>query len=623
MREVAGGLARAGQTPTPPDELAEERQDDVFVANPRPACPASDHDIVTAPSSPPSFTHRQILIIFSGLMTGLFLAALDQTIVATALPTIVGELGGLGYYAWVVTAYLLSSTVCTPLYGKLSDIHGRRRTYLAAILIFLLGSLLAGVAQDMIQLIVFRGVQGVGAGGLMALTFAVIGDIVSPRQRGRYIGYLAGVWGFASVVGPLIGGFIVDSTSWRWVFLINLPVGAAALAVTSSVLRLPAPDRRHRIDVEGAALLIGGVGCLMLAVVWGGVEYPWGSPVILGLAGGGTALTAAFLAWESRVAEPLLPLRLFRNPIYSISSALGFLIGFALFGGVVFLPLFLQVVTGVSATASGLLLLPLTAGMVAGSVGSGRLTTSTGRYKAFPIAGSALTVAGTALLSGMTAATPFWVGSLQMALLGLGVGMVMQVSLLAIQNAVEYRDLGVATSSAQFFRSLGGSFGVALFGAIMNARLLAELPAHARRGARGRSRRDVAAPEQPGRDSRPPAPGGERHRGLAGTGNPGRLLLGRADRARRVRAVVVPAGDPAPRHRRAGAARRGRGGGRGGAAARLAPRRTGAAGWGRRGGRSPSGRQVRPTADGCRRAPRRLRAAVRAEGETRSPRRGT
>ena len=429
-------------------------------------------------STPPTFTHRQILIVLVGLMTGLFLAALDQTIVATALPTIVGELGGLDYYAWVVTAYLLSSTVSTPLYGKLSDIYGRRRTYLAAILIFLLGSLLAGVAQGMIQLILFRGLQGVGAGGMMAMTFAVIGDIVSPRQRGRYIGYLAGVWGVASVLGPLIGGFIVDSLSWRWVFLINLPVGLAALAVTSSVLRLPAPDRRHRIDIEGAALLIGGVSCLLLAVVWGGVEYPWGSPVILGLAGGGTALALGFLAWETRVAEPLLPLRLFRNPIYSISSALGFLIGFALFGGVVFLPLFLQVVTGVSATASGMLILPLTAGMVAGSVGSGRLTSTTGRYKVFPVAGSALTVAGMALLSGLTAETPFWISSLQMALLGLGVGMVMQVSLLAIQNAVDYRDLGVATSSAQFFRSLGGSFGVALFGAIMNGRLLAELPAH-------------------------------------------------------------------------------------------------------------------------------------------------
>ena len=518
---------------------------------------------MTAPSARPTFTHRQILIVFSGLMTSLFLAALDQTIVATALPTIVGELGGLDYYAWVVTAYLLSSTVCTPLYGKLSDIYGRRPMFLAAILIFLLGSLLAGLAQGMIQLILFRGVQGLGAGGMMALTFAVIGDVVSPRQRGRYIGYLAGVWGFASVVGPLIGGFIVDSLSWRWVFLINLPIGAAAIAVTSSVLRLPAPARRHRIDVEGAALLMAGVGCLLLAVVWGGVEYPWGSPVILGLAGGGAALTLGFLAWETRVAEPLLPLRLFRDPIFSVSSALGFLIGFALFGGVVFLPLFLQVVTGVSATASGLLILPLTAGMVAGSVGSGRLTTATGRYKVYPVAGSALTAAGMALLSLMTAETPFWISSLQMAVLGLGVGMVMQVSLLAIQNAVDYRDLGVATSSAQFFRSLGGSFGVALFGAIMNARLLAELPANVPAEAPGRSpRRDVRAPEQPCRDPRAPAARGGRRRGVARAGNPGRVLLGGPDCRARVRAVVVPAGDPAPRHRRAGdAGRGGRGGG--------------------------------------------------------------
>ena len=430
------------------------------------------------PQSPAvPFSHRQILIIFSGLMTGLFLAALDQTIVATALPTIVGELGGLDYYSWVVTAYLLSSTVCTPLYGKLSDIYGRRLTFQAAILIFLLGSLLAGVAQGMFQLILFRGVQGVGAGGVMALTFAVIGDIVSPRQRGRYIGYLAGVWAFASVIGPLIGGFIVDTTTWRWVFLINIPVGAIALAVTSSVLHLPVPNLRHRIDVEGAVLLIGGVSCVLLALVWGGTEYPWTSPVIVGLGGTGVALTAGFLVWEGRVAEPLLPLRLFRNPIFSICSALGFLIGLALFGGIVFLPLFLQVVTGVSATSSGLLILPLTAGVVVGSVGSGRLTTATGRYKVFPVVGSALAIAGMYLLSLMTAQTPQWASSTAMVLLGLGVGMVMQVSLLAIQNAAEYRDLGVATSSAQFFRSLGGSFGVAIFGAIMNARLLEELPA--------------------------------------------------------------------------------------------------------------------------------------------------
>ena len=426
---------------------------------------------------PVPFTHRQILIIFGGLCTGLFLAALDQTIVATALPTIVGELGGLDYYSWVVTAYLLSSTVSTPLYGKVSDLYGRRLIVLGAIVIFLLGSFLAGLAQTMFQLILFRGVQGVGAGGVMAMTFAVVGDIVSPRQRGRYIGYLAGVWAIASVIGPLIGGFIVDNLSWRWVFLINLPIGGVGLFVTSAALRLPVIRRPHRVDGEGAALLIAGVSCLLLALVWGGTEYPWSSPVILGLAGVGVALTAAFIGWEARVEEPLLPLRLFRNSIFSVCSSLAFLVGVALFGGVVFLPLFLQVVTGVSATTSGLLILPLTAGIVGGSVGSGRLTTATGRYKVFSVVGMLLATVGMYLLSLMHADTPRLESSLYMVLLGLGVGMVMQVSLLAVQNAADYRDLGVATSSAQFFRSLGGSFGVALFGAVMNTRLIAELPA--------------------------------------------------------------------------------------------------------------------------------------------------
>ena len=436
-----------------------------------------------SPASPPrpavtrpSFSHREILIIFSGLMGGLFLAALDQTVVATALPTIVGELGGLEYYSWVVTAYLLSSTVSTPLYGKISDMYGRRVVLQVAIVIFLVGSLLAGIAPDMLQLVIFRGLQGVGAGGLMAMTFAVIGDVVSPRERGRYIGLLAGVWAFASVIGPFIGGFIVDNSTWRWVFLINLPVGLVALIVMSRVLRLPPVHRPHRLDIEGAMLLVVGVTTLLLALVWGGVDYPWSSPRIIALVATGGVALAGFVVWEARVAEPILPLRLFASSTFSISSVLGFLIGMALFGGVIFLPLFLQIVSGVSATNSGLLLLPLTAGIVVGSVGSGRIISVTGRYRAWPIGGLALASVGMYLLSTMTADTSFTASGVYMVVMGLGVGGAMQVTVLVVQNAADYRDLGVATSSVQFFRQMGGAFGVAVFGAIMNARLAAELP---------------------------------------------------------------------------------------------------------------------------------------------------
>jgi len=409
-------------------------------------------------------------------MAGLLLAALDQTIVATALPTIVGELGGLEHYSWVVTAYLLSSTVSTPLYGKISDLYGRKAVFQTAILIFLAGSLLAGLAQTMIQLVLFRGLQGAGAGGLMAMTFAVVGDVVSPRERGRYTGYLGSVFAFSSVVGPLLGGFIVDHVSWRWVFLINLPVGLVALLVTSSVLKLPVMRRPHRIDVEGALLLVAAVSSLLLALVWGGTEYPWGSRVIVGLGLAGAVLTLAFVAWESRVSEPMLPLRLFRNRIFSVSAVLGFLTGCAMFGGIIFLPLFLQIVTGASATNSGLLMLPLMAGLMTASITSGRVISHTGRYKAWPVTGLAVAALGMFLLSLMDSGTTRLVSSLSMLVLGLGIGMVMQVLVLAVQNAVPYADLGMATSAATFFRSMGGSFGVAVFGAILNTRMAQELP---------------------------------------------------------------------------------------------------------------------------------------------------
>lgn len=451
-------------------------------------------------SQPPAFTHREILAVFSGLMAGMLLAALDQTIVSTALPTIVGELGGLDHLSWVVTAYLLTTTVSTPLYGKLSDLYGRKLMFQTAIVIFVVGSVLCGLAQNLGQLIAFRGVQGLGGGGLMAMAFAIIGDVISPRERGRYTGYLGAVYALASVAGPLLGGFFVDNLSWRWVFYINVPVGIVALIVTSSVLRLPFTRRDHRIDVEGAALLVTGVSALLLALVWGGNEYEWGSTTILGLLVASAALLALFVFWEGRAEEPILPLRLFRRRVFSIGVLLSFVVGAAMFGAIVFLPLFLQAVTGASATNSGLLLLPLMAGLMTTSVGSGRIIARTGHYRRWPMAGMLTSAVGMALLSTMDAETSRLESSLYMLVVGLGIGMVMQVLVLAMQNASEPHDMGVVTSSANFFRSLGGSVGISVFGAIF-ASLLADklgafLPAAALRGAGFNPDSLSASPEQ-------------------------------------------------------------------------------------------------------------------------------
>lgn len=421
-------------------------------------------------------SHRQIQVVFAGLALGMLLAALDQTIVSTALPTIVGELGGLNHLSWVVTAYLLTSTAATPLFGKISDLYGRRRLFQFAIVAFLVGSALAGLAQNMPQLIATRALQGIGAGGLIAMAQVIIGDVVSPRERGRYMGYIGAVFAVASVAGPLAGGFFVDNLSWRWVFYINVPIGLVALFVTNSVLNLPFRRVEHPIDYLGASLLVAGLTCTVLVTTWGGTEYDWASPVILGLGFAGVALLVAFVFQERRATEPIMPLRLFRDANFRVASSAGFIVGLTMFGAIVFLPVFLQVVTGVSATNSGLLLLPLIVGLLISSIASGRAITAVGRYRIYPITGTAVMGLGMYLLTRMDAETSRTTASFYMFVVGTGIGLVMQVLVLAVQNAVDHRDLGIATSSATLFRSLGGAFGTSIFGAILSSRLAYNLP---------------------------------------------------------------------------------------------------------------------------------------------------
>jgi EmrB/QacA subfamily drug resistance transporter len=420
-------------------------------------------------------TGRALTMVFAALMLGMFLAALDQTIVSTALPTIVGDLGGLNHLSWVVTSYLLASTVSTPIYGKLGDMIGRKPVFLAAILIFLAGSMLAGLSQSMGELIGFRALQGIGAGGLMVGAQAIIADIVPPRERGRYMGLIGSVFAVASVGGPLLGGFFVDQLSWRWVFYVNIPFGAIAIAIVVFRLHLHTPHLRHRIDYLGTALLAGGVSALILLTTWGGNEYAWGSPTIIGLGVAGILLLTAFLWQERRTPEPIVPLSLFRSSVFSISSALGFTIGMAMFGAIIFLPLFLQLVYGASPTASGLRMLPLILGLLVASIASGRVISRIGRYRVFPIVGTAIIVGGMFLLSRLTVSTAPWLASVYMLVVGIGLGLVMQVLVLVVQNDARPQDIGVATSMATFFRSVGGSFGVAIFGTIFASRLASQL----------------------------------------------------------------------------------------------------------------------------------------------------
>ncbi|MFB8215135.1 MDR family MFS transporter [Streptomyces anulatus] len=420
-------------------------------------------------------SHRNVLVAIGALLLGMLLAALDQTIVSTALPTIVSELGGLDHLSWVVTAYLLAATAATPLWGKLGDQYGRKRLFQTAIVIFLIGSALCGVAQNMPQLIGFRALQGLGGGGLMVLSMAIVGDLVTPRERGKYQGLFGAVFGVTSVLGPLLGGFFTEHLSWRWVFYINLPIGVVALVVIAAVLHIPVRREKHTIDYLGTFLIASVATALVLVASLGGTTWAWSSPQIIGLAVLAVVLLVVFIAVERRAVEPVLPLKLFRIRTFSLVAVISFVIGFAMFGAMTYLPTFLQVVHDITPTMSGVHMLPMVIGLLITSTGSGQIVSRTGRWKVFPILGTAITAVGLLLLHQLDENSSTWLMSAFFFVFGAGLGLVMQVLVLVAQNSVSYQDLGVATSGVTFFRSIGSAFGVAIFGTIFANRLTGQL----------------------------------------------------------------------------------------------------------------------------------------------------
>jgi len=421
--------------------------------------------------------------VLPGLLLAILLAMLDNLIVSTALPRIVGDLGGVAHLSWVVTAYILASTITTPFYGKLGDMYGRKRFFVSAIVIFLIGSVLSGLSQSMAELIAFRAIQGLGAGGLMVGAMATLGDIVAPRERGRYMSYMMVVMMFATIGGPLLGGFITTSFSWRWIFYINIPVGGAALVYLLATLHLPAKRVNHKVDYLGGSLLAVAVTALILLATWGGTQYAWTSPQIIGLGLVTVAAGAAFYLTETRADEPMLPLHVFRNRNFSITMTLTFLTGLAMFGAMTFLPLYQQTVQGESPTVSGLMLTPMMLGVTVTSIVAGQVTTKTGRYKVFPILGGGIMALGMYLLTGLDIATTRLESAIFYVVLGLGMGFLMQMVSLIAQNSVEQKDMGVASSARMFFQQIGGSLGVAAFGAIFARQLTSSLAAASGPGA--------------------------------------------------------------------------------------------------------------------------------------------